>query len=105
MAPQAVTAVAWRATPYTKVSSSDTLDTYEYVDVRFSEPILGADDLGLYQGDVKKIVSGYAASKESYWELADGPIGASFINDSTIRFRLQTGKSITDLDFSYRGTL
>lgn len=103
--PQAVTAVAWRATPYTKVSSSDTLDTYEYVDVRFSEPILGADDLGLYQGGIDNIVSGFAASEESYWELADGPIGASFINDSTIRFRLQTGKSITDLDFSYRGTL
>ncbi|MGN0866325.1 MAG: LamG-like jellyroll fold domain-containing protein [Oligosphaeraceae bacterium] len=105
VAPQAVTAVAWRATPYTKVSSSDTLDTYEYVDVRFSEPILGADDLGLYQGSIENIVSGFNASEESYWELVDGPVGATFVNDSTIRFRLQTGKLIKGLSFVYRGTL
>ena len=105
VAPQAVTAVAWRATPYTKASYSDDLNVYEYVDIRFSEPILGADDLGLYQGSVDNIVSGFAASEESYWELVDGPVGASFINDSTIRFRLQSGKTITDLSFIYRGTL
>ncbi len=103
VAPQAVSAVAWRATPYLKANSGDTLDTYEFVDVRFSEPILGADDLGLCQdGD---IVSGYSADEQGYMELANGARGAAFLSENTIRFRLQTGKQIKSLGFSYQGTL
>ena len=101
--PQAVSAIAWRATPYTKALSGDA-GSYEFVDVRFSEPILGADDLGL-TNEKGEVVSGYSANIDSYVELANGPIGVTMLNDYTVRFRLQTNKNVHDNKFKFRGTL
>ena len=101
--PQAVSAIAWRATPYTKALKDDA-GSYEFVDVRFSEPILGADDLGL-TNEKGEVVSGYSASIDSYVELANGPIGVTMLNDYTVRFRLQTNKNVHDNKFKFRGTL
>ena len=81
-APVPVSAVAWRATPFVKygenASADGSLDTYEYLDVVFSEPIAFASDFAL---------SGAGAV------TANGSRGASLLDDYTVRFQLFTESS------------
>ncbi|MBP5300056.1 MAG: hypothetical protein J6Y80_01500, partial [Victivallales bacterium] len=97
----ALGAVAWRATPYAKVderNGADDINTYEYVDVLFSEPLGLAEDRGLR--DSAGIISGWTNSK---YALTHGVLGADLINSTTVRFKLD--RATQELDLNFLGAL
>lgn len=103
VAPRAVSAFAWRATPYVKPEGGDSLDALEFVDVRFSEPILAAGDRTLCLGDTR--ISGFGSSEDDYADLINGGIGATLINEYTVRYRIAKAEHHPNNNFKIKGVL
>jgi hypothetical protein len=89
-APVPMTAVAWRATPYIK--SDETEMGYEYLDVKFTEPMA-------YVNDNSIPGVGYLETQLTPVGALYGAWGAEVIDTNTVRFRFRS--STTNLEHTF----